>query len=327
MMGPLIVRLFREVLVLLVAAGAGTARPVAHVLQTQGTVTARAADGTTRKVVPFGTIYAQERLDLESDGIVVLAFRRDGHIEQAKGPAEVTVTEAGATPPSAVTVLPVPSKQGASVANVVRQLPPATERGATISLGGGQLPAGTEMGVFTTRGAPSPPQLLPLVDSTVLADRPTFRWPDSLVPRTYRLGVFHNGQKVWDTTTSQTSAAFAGERPLERGETYQWVAAAADKVDEGRPAWSGRFTVATAEQRAQAAEFEKLAADKQVAFMTLALMWYRQNDMLAEAMVTAKRLADLVPQERAFRTALSELIAEASAREKRGPAPGKPAAR
>jgi hypothetical protein len=294
------------IVVLLAAASAPSARPVAHVLETKGTVTARTADGATRKIAPFGTVYAQERLDLKADALVVLAFRRDGHIEQAKGPAEVTVTEAGAAPPSAVAVLTVPPKQEDSVAKVIRQLPAATEMGVAVMRGGPS----------PLLGGPSPLGLSPIVGSTVLTDRPTFRWPASPEPRAYHLTVLHKGEKVWDATTSQPFVPFTASRALERGETYQWNVAQNVNTDASVPVCSGRFTVATAQQTAQAAEIEKLAEGKQVRYLTLAAMWYRQNNMLDEALAAAKRLVDLAPDERAFRTLYSELVQEARAREK-----------
>ena len=113
----------------LAGSATGAQRPVARVLEASGSLTATNVEGKTRPLAVFGTVYDGDRLRLENDSSVVLAFRVSGRLERIKGPAEVSAGETGCTPPGRVEAVAVDRKQDRSVQGAVQQLPPITRGG------------------------------------------------------------------------------------------------------------------------------------------------------------------------------------------------------
>ena len=285
-------------LMFLMASPALGARPVARVLEVKGKVTIERSKDSVRPAQVYGTVYAGEKLIVAEKSYAVLGFREDGHLERLKPGGTVTVAASGCEPKTAVEPVAVPKPLKPATDGAVRQLRPVTQGGVTIVRAGGDE-------------KPLPPRVSPIVGSTVISRRPTFAWPPVTKAARYQVIVYSGGERVWSGTTEKTQLAYGAPAKLRASFAYHWEVLATLEDDNVKRFCEGEFTVATQQQRDVAADLEKLAADPQVPYLTLAAAWYHENGLIAEALALDQRLAKLLPESVPVQAALADLYTRA----------------
>jgi hypothetical protein len=261
-------------------------------LEFKGTVTITSSQGKDRAAAIFATVYESDRISLAADAIVTLGFRSDGHLERLKTAGMATAGQDGCEPRSLVEILAVSPPQRTVAAKAIRGASLITQGGVALMRGS---------------GSKSPAPLVPIVDSTVITDRPAFRWP--AVPRAhaYTVIVSGGGNKIWTHTVDLPPASYTAERPLRPGLAYDWEVVAIGEDGTLRPAFEGRFRIATSDQAADAAAFRGLAESTEVPLLTLAAQWYARSGMIAEAIAVEERLTQLAADPVPFYVSLEEL--------------------
>jgi tetratricopeptide (TPR) repeat protein len=112
---------------------------------------------------------------------------------------------------------------------------------------------------------------------------------------------------VWSVNVTGPRAEYGGTPPLKPGTDYTWSVAALSAEGKRRGLFMCVFSVASDEQKAQAAALTKLAAGDDPVYLTLAALWFEENDLIAEATALYQRLAKLEPKCAAYHFALARL--------------------
>jgi hypothetical protein len=270
----------------------GARTPAARFAHVKGKATVIDPEKVDRPAVTYGTAYADDRLVVAKDTVVVLVFGADGHFERINKPGTYRVSKEGCQPRNCVERLPA-SKQNRSVSDKAIK-------------GNGGIVQG---GVVMARGIPHPrndmsqpegesaaknarAQIFPIPGSTILTTKPVFTWPAVAKAAKYTVTLYFHDKRVWSGDSATTKLAYAGEAPLTAGGTYSWeVTTVADC--KASTVCDGMFTVAGDEQRKTAEALEKLVAQPDIPYLAVAAMWYRQNEMVGEAIAANERLAKL----------------------------------
>jgi hypothetical protein len=286
---------------LLSAAAAEAAQPVGRVLEAKGRILV--ADGVAkgddaakgRELATLDTLYLGQKMTLEVNASLLLAFRADGHLERIAGPGEVTVGKAGCQPASQVAMIEAPQRHKQLVNTTIRALQATGASGAMI-----------------VRSAPASPTVhrtVSLEDVTLLAARPKLHWPPLAWATGYQVVVRLDGAKVWASAlTAQAEADCPAEVALKAGAMYAWDVFARPADGPWEHAYHGTFTPATDEQKATARELQELAAGSEVPYLTLAATWHEENGLPAEAIALYERLTVLEPHEASYCFALARLF-------------------
>ncbi len=284
-----------------VALPVRAAQPVARVLSVDGTVNVERAGEQPRPVSPFGTIYLDDRLVVDADASVVLAFRETGRMERLRGPGSAQATHAGFQSGDLVDTLKIAGAHLQLVSGSVRGLPPVTVGGVTVVRGDDE---------------DDPKQLIqPAIGATILSRRPEFRWPAVPDAVAYDVYVFDAVDDLWSTTTKTTSIAYAGDQPFGDGKEFGWEVVARSGRDAELLTYEGTFTVATCEVRQRAEEWKEMVSGEDTTLLSLAMLWYRQQGLIDEALSTAARLVKLNPQEPAHHDMLAMLLFQVGRRQ------------
>ncbi len=290
-------------LIVLTTGSAAAAVPVARVLETKGKVMVQAADkaGQPREAAALDTVYKGEKVILVAGSSAVLAFRSDGHIERLAKPGQVTAGKDGCVPKSAVEVVESPPRQKKAVGAAVMSLRAKGTAGVSIVR---EVP----------RRGPPPVPPHPISGSTILTLCPNFTWPAVPGAAYYRFKL-ESGPKVIDSLATHGPAlalgGTPGHSPLTPGAAYDWEVYAVLADRTAKYACGGSFTTATKEQQARATDLGTLVAGKDVAYLTLAAVWFEENGMVAEATGAYERLSVLRPATAAYWFALSRLYQQA----------------
>jgi len=289
-----------------VAAGAGARSPAARVLEVKGKATILDLENFDRPAAMYATLYSDDRLLVGKNGSAVLVFRADGHIERLTAPGTFKVTQSGCQPKTGIEVVAVPERSQSLVGKVSRGPKGIVQGGVTLvrappprALSGKNKPA-KPMG---------PPRISPIPESTVLAVKPIFSWPEVPKAETYTLKLYFLGNQVWSVTTNTTNLQYAGDAPLKAGAKYTWEVTA--KLDgKASSVCEGIFSTATDAQRADAAAFEQLLAKPEVPFLALAALWYKQHGFIVEAIAANEKLTKLTAHPAVYYT-LADLYQQA----------------
>lgn len=286
------------VAVLLLLLPAAADKKVAMVLSIKGPVTLQTREGAQRPARVMDMLFAGDHLTIPANGEAHVVILGDNHRERLKPGTQVTITVAGCTPAGAV-------ERKAAVNTAVAYQD--VQRFA-----GGGLGA-----VLVLRGPRIPkkqPAVTPMFDSTVLADRPFLSWRpvDGVSQYQVRLVLGRldtDGDKdglVWTARTTEPRLPYPEQaNPLHSGSVYSWyVIARAGQKDE-QVVWRSQFWVATREEAVELAQIKPLAAGKNPADLLLAALTYQEYGVYDEALVLFQRLAELLPQEARFQSALA----------------------
>ena len=278
-------------LISLVAVETATAqlsRPVARVLEVEGTVMLKPPLGSQRPAKVFGTVYKGSRLMVEANASVVLAFRQDGHREQVTGPVQTIVGETGCEASDHVQPLTGSPNSEAVIRQTVQQMPAITRGGVTwvrnpgdTRIGG--LPPGLKM--------ERPP--LPFIRFCSASSSPLLRWPAVPGVESYRFRLIGPEDKVWSTQTSETSVTYAGPESLKPSESgYLWEVSCPGEAGESKLVCKGCVKIASEQDARHAAALEELCKDADETVLTLSVIWFLDHEMLPAALDVVERLAE-----------------------------------
>jgi hypothetical protein len=292
------------VALVVVGAGAGGRSPAARVLEIKGKATIVEGEDFDRPAAVYGTVYADERLLVAPDSQVMLVFRGDGHIERVVARGTFKVTQNGCQPQTGVEQVALSERNKATVGKIskgsrgivqggvvlVRSALPPTNEGPSVE----DEAAVVDLG-----------RIRPIAGSTLLATKPKFSWPAIPKAKQYTLNLYFLGNRVWSASSEKTELDYAGDTPLKSGSMYSWeVTTTLD--DKPMTVCEGMFHTISDRQRADAEAIEKLLAKPEPAYLALAAMWYKQNELVSEAIVVNEQLAKLVPDSAVYRE-LAEL--------------------
>jgi hypothetical protein len=294
-----------------VASAAGP-RPAARVLEVSGTVTAAREGGLSRSVAAFGTLYAAEQLSGGPQSSLVIAIRHDGHLETLRGPFAVQVTERGCVPEERVQ-RGTAARDERVLREVVQGVFPVTVPGAGLV----RSHPGDELGRL----------LSPALRPVVLSPQPQFAWRPGAAGSSYELVVTHDDRPVWSGTTAKNVLVYGGEQRLQGGARYDWTLSERHKGGRTETIGEGQFKVATPAQMDIGNRIAEWVTDGDIAHVCLAALWYKQQDMVLEALAAAYRLTQLAPKQPGFRYLLDEMLERAGWREEDLPALKPPAGR
>lgn len=155
-----------------------------------------------------------------------------------------------------------------------------------------------------------PKGICPFPGSTLLEAKPKFSWPAIPNAKQYTLNLYLLGNRVWSANTEKTELEYAGQSPLTSGAVHTWeVTASLD----GKPTTvcESMFRTASHEQRGNAEALAKMLAKPEPAHMVLAAMWYRENELVREAIAVNEQLAKLTADPAVYRE-LRELYYQAN---------------
>ena len=313
--GDFIMNRNRVVLLVVVALvarrrGAGPMSPAARVLEVKGKATVVETENFDRPAAIYGTIYADERLEVAKDAQVTLVFRSDGHVERVVAPGTFHVTQSGCQPQTGVQQVAMP-EQNRAVVGKISKGPRGIVQGGVVMARAAAPP--------TSDNAPpqeselplvaAPAKIRPIADSTLLAAKPVFSWPAVPKAKKYTLNLYFLGNRVWSAASETTRLEYSGETPLKSGAMYSWEVTT---TIDGKPATvcEGVFHTASERQRAEAAALEKLLAKPEPLYLALAALWYKQNGLVPEAIAVNEQLAKLTPDAAVYRE-LAELYLQA----------------
>jgi hypothetical protein len=290
-----------------VAAGAGLRSPAARVLEVKGKATILDLENFDRPAAMYGTLYCDDRLVIDKNGSAVLVFRADGHIERLTAPGTFRVTQSGCQPRTGIEDVAVPERSQSLVGKVSRGPKGIVQGGVTLVRA--PPPPGAPRDNSKPAKPMGTPRISPIPESTVLAVKPTFSWPEVPKAETYALKLYFLGNQTWSVTTNTTSLQYAGDAPLKAGAKYTWEVTT-NLDGKASSVCEGIFSTATDAQRADAAAFEQLLAKPEVPFLALAALWYKQHGFLVEAIAANEQLAKLTADPAVYYT-LAELYQQA----------------
>lgn len=283
-----------------IAYSAAPTKPVARILALKGSVLIKAADGRARAAAVYGTVFEGETLTVKDTAELTLVFRNDGHSELLKKPVVFTVGSTGCEPRGQVEAIAKDARRQALIAKGLQRLPELALAGA----------------VSVPRSGPAEkisPAINPINGATQLTQRPVLSWPAVENATMYEIVVFNGTLRHWATTTNKVKLEYQGP-VLKPSRTYRWeiVAKLSGQV---LPVGKGEFTIATAEQVAEAQEIKELAIGEDVVALALAALNYERLGLFAEALDVYERLAKLAPDTSPFHAALADLYEKAGRRE------------
>ncbi len=293
-------RLWKELVAVLlltsVAWSAGDSKPVARILELKGTVVIKTAEGKTRPAAVYGTVFEGESLTVKQGAQAVLVFRQDGHSERLKVATTVTAKATGCEPKGSVEVIATDPRRQTLVAKGLQRLPELALAGA----------------VSVPRSGPSekiPPRISPINGATLLTQSPVLSWLEVTDAAEYEVVVYNGSLRHWSTSVKNPELSYKGP-VLKPSRTYRWeiVAKSSGQV---QPVGKGEFTIATAEQIAEALEIKELAIGEDVVGLALAALSYERLGLFAEALAVYERLAKLAPDTSPFHAALADLYEKA----------------
>lgn len=256
---------------------AGAARPVARVLEVSGPVVIRDARQQSRPAEVFGSIYGGEQIVVPADGMVVLGFRNDGHLERVKQPGKLTAGERGCEPQALVESVAVAERHRSLVQQGIRELPAVTQGAAAVMHTGYSKHTGT-----------SP---APIPGSVLVTTAPKFAWPEVPHAEGYEVTIRSGDAPIRFTRTKEAKADFALAAPLQRGKSYQWLVLAEVEGKKVK-AFEGTFAIASEAQQQQLAEWLDLATASEPAIVALAAKNLERAGFLAEARDLHRRLEE-----------------------------------
>jgi hypothetical protein len=289
-----------------VAAGAGLRSPAARVLEVKGKATILDLENFDRPAAMYATLYSDDRLVIDKNASAVLVFRADGHIERLTAPGTFQVTQNGCQPRTGIEVVAVPERSQSLVGKVSRGPRGIVQGGVTLVRA---PPPRDPTGKNKPTKSIGPSRISPIPESTVLAVKPMFSWPEVHKAEMYALKLYFLGNQAWSATTNTTSLQYAGDPPLKAGAKYTWEVAT--KLDgKTSSVCEGVFTTATDAQRADVAAFEQLLAKPEVPFLALAALWYKQHGFIVEVIAANEQLAKLAADPAVYYT-LAELYQQA----------------
>lgn len=287
-----------------VGAGAGGRAPAARVLELKGKATIVEGEDFDRPAAVYGTIYSDERLIVAPNSQTILVFRGDGHIERIVAAGTFKVTQNGCQPRTGVEQVPLSEQNKATVGKISKGSRGIVQGGVIMV----RSPAPPTSDALTVEDEPAVVDLgkiRPVAGATLLTAKPKFSWPAVPKAKQYTLNLYLLGNRVWSANTEKTELDYAGETPLKSGSMYSWeVTTTLD--DKPTTVCDGMFHTISDHQRADAEAIEKLLAKPEPAYLALAAMWYKQNEMVLEAIVVNEQLAKLTPDAAIYRE-LAEL--------------------
>lgn len=270
------------------------ARPAAMLMDVNGKVQVKSADGGPRAVALGNLLYPGETLIVPDDVAATVAILGLGVQETIKPGSSATIGAKGCAPPEAVLAS---RAQKPAVARTMKNVRPA---GAD----------GRKAGVVTRNAAEkAPPAVTPIDGSNETSDRPAIAWPAVKEARTYRVKLLSGGgSEPWRAETTEPHLDFPPGRPaLHRGYVFRWEVTDQDF----RPVAAGEFTVATESELKQLDELKGLDESGDRADRLAAALAYRRPAAYAEAIVAFERLARDLPGEPMIHQALEELHRQA----------------
>jgi hypothetical protein len=270
----------------------GPRKPAARFLEIKGNVVIRDPGNYQRPAVTFGTVYADDRIVVGKGAQAMLAFRADGHVECITAASTLQVTSEGCRPKSGVEQIAMPATQRAILSKLSRGPNGIVQGGVMVARAAAPRPRDDESPENEQAPLAMPGQLRPILGSTVLIQKPTFSWPAVPKAEKYTLNVYDGGNRVWSAGTDTTRLEYSGEKPLKSDSFHLWEVIA---TIGGKPAHVGEGTFMTANdrQRDDAEALQKLLRKPDVPTLAVAALWYRQNDMIEEAIATFRQLAKL----------------------------------
>ncbi|MFM9961393.1 MAG: hypothetical protein ACKV2Q_09215 [Planctomycetaceae bacterium] len=299
------IRMLRSCLVMVVTglgllAGATLAeaatKPIGRLLEVTGEVRVLDESGTPRPAEVFGSVYANETLELAEKASVVVSFRSE-RLERISKVKKAILKESGVEPKEAATSLPIKAKSQKLVGDSL----------AALDKGVG--------GVTVTRSAGAAealPAVSPIVGCTV-RDTPTFIWPAQDQAKSYSLIL--KGPKLkkgqWKANTAAPPVKYDGDVELEDDKEYRWEVFVTLNGGQVESLCNGSFHTADADTREAATDLVELADDTEPALVALAAIRLEELELFAEAIRQYERLIKLAPRRPEFHAALSELYDKA----------------
>ncbi len=288
---------FIVIIVSLVLSASGSlaeaAKPVGRFLEVTGKVRVLDVAGTPRDAEVFGSVYADEAVELPANSFAVVSFR-NGNCERISDVAKATIKESGVEPASAAKPVKLPTKAKKFVGDSLAEL----EKNAG--------------GVTVTRsaGPVKPPSIAvsPILGSTVLTTTPTFSWPATKDAKNYELVLkgARGEKRLWSLDTKETQVNYAGAEKLREDKEYRWeVFVTLESL------WNGSFRIGTTEVREAAADLVELANDSEPPLVALAAIRLEELGLFAESIRQYERLVKLAPRRAEFPAALAELYDKA----------------
>ena len=277
---------------------AEAAKPVGRFLEVAGKVRVLDVAGKPRDAEVFGSVYADESLELAANASAVVSFR-NGNCERISDVAKATIKESGVEPASAAKPIKLPTKAKKLVGDSLAEL----EKNAG--------------GVTVTRseGPVRPPSIAvsPIPGSTVLSTMPAFSWPATKDAKSYELILkgARGEKRLWTIDTKTNQVEYSGTEKLRDDKEYRWevfVTLAEGKVE---PLCNGSFRIGTAETREAAADLVEIADDTEPPLVALAAIRLEELGLFAESIRQYERLVKLAPRRAEFPAALSELYDKA----------------
>lgn len=302
------IRMLRGCLMMLVAGlglmAAGTLaeaaeKPIGRILEITGKVRVLDVTKKSRPAEVFGTVYAEESLELEADASVVISFRVSRKLERISKVSKATLKETGVEPREAATSLELKNPQAMKlVGNSLKSL----EKGVG--------------GVTLTRsaGPAAPlPAVSPIVGCTVLTANPTFNWPTRENAKSYELIL--KGPKLkkkpWRTDKMAPPVKYDGDTELENDKEYLWEVFVTLNDDKVLPICNGSFHIGSDETYEAAKDLEALNNETEPPLVALAAIRLEELGLYEDAIRQYERLLELSPRRAEFPAALSELYDKA----------------
>jgi hypothetical protein len=271
-------------------------KAAARVLELKGSAAVVFPDGYRRPAATFGTLYDGDRLVLEKDSAVVLAFRQDGRVERIAAAGTFRVTADGCQPRKGVELVSMSDENRELIARLSKGPRGIVQGGVMVARSA--APKGhddeEEKPPETPEAAPDfePGPIEPISGSAVLSDTPEFSWTAVKNAAKYTLTLHEQGNQIWSAATEKTRLKYGGEKPLGRGALFTWEVAA---TIEGKQkiVCQGMFRVASRRELIESQSLEKLLAKPEPVALAVAALWYQQHEMVAEAIAVNRRLAEM----------------------------------
>lgn len=303
------ITLFVAVALVIVGAGWGGRSPAARLLEVKGKATVVEGENFNRPASVYGTLYVDERLVVAKDAQVTLVFRHDGHVERIVAPGTFQITQTGCRPRTGVESVAA-STQNQAVITKISKGPRGIVQGGVVMVRSPAPPSGDAPSPAGDAPAMAEPgQIHPINESTALAAKPTFSWTALPKATRYTLKLYCSGNRIWSATAETTSVEYSGDA-LKPGTRYTWeVGTTLD--GKSVPVCDGAFRTANDSQQADAEALRKLLAQPEPAYLALAVMWYKQNGMIGEAIAANEQLAGRLTSDAAVYQELAELYFQA----------------
>jgi hypothetical protein len=237
-------------------------------------------------------LYAEDRL-IAQDAGVRLVFLDDGHLEQLKPKARVTVASKGCRPDDGVELIarkkPSPA-QLESLRDLAR-----SGRGA--------------VGVVRGRPPATPQAVTPLYGATVITDRPTLTWRPVKNAASYRVELWSgDGERlIWRAKPAVAQLNYPPkEKALRLGTAYLWQVRARSATDEDLGlVVDSEFSTAGEMEVAKLAALQPLASGADAADWLQAAVTYQDFGVYGEALALFEKLAAKQPDKPKFQEALA----------------------